>query len=109
MSGIKETQEALAFAVAIGNATGISLQDGKFDTMDIVNYVGALTKFPAAVEGANQIPVELKDLDEAESQALIAQIKDQLDLPQDEIEEAIEDHLEVVRVIYNLAQKYYIK
>ena len=109
MLGIKETKEALEFAAAIGNATGISLQDGKFDTLDIVNYINALSKFPAAVENAAEIPKELDDLDEAEAAELVEFVQTKLDLPQENIEQAIEDHLAVVATIYLLAKKYYIK
>lgn len=109
MAGIQETKDALAFAAAIGNATGVVLQDGKFDLFEVTAYIGALTKFPAAIEGAEGIPAELQDLTGEEAAELLAFLQNELDLPQDTTEEAIEDHLAVVLALYRLAQKYYIK
>ena len=109
MAGIKETKEVLDFTAAIGNATGVSLQDGKFDLMEITNYITALTKLPSAVDGIDQVPEELKDLYGAEAQEILAFFSEKLDLPQEEIETAVEDHLAVGLAFYRLVQKYYWK
>lgn len=109
MAGIKETLEALDFGISFGNTTGKVLQDGKFDLFEIAQYIESLTKFPAAVEGAGLIPEELKDLTPEEAAEVVEFFKTKLDLPQETLEEAVEDHLALIAAMYLVVKKYYWK
>lgn len=108
MVGIKETKELLDFVIALGNATSISLEDGKFFWSEFTNYIGALIKLPVAIQDIEQVPVEMKDLDDAEAKELLQYAKDKLDIPEEELEVAIEEHLALGLEIYKLLMKYYV-
>ena len=106
--GIKETQEALIFLSRLGNAAGIYAET-KDASSTIPAVISALTAALPAFENASLIPTELKDLDQAEADALVEVLKTELDLPQDETESAIEDGLPIVLMINNWVNKYAIK
>lgn len=108
MAGIQETKEVLKVAAEIGNGVGIALQDGKFELSELALFVGALIDLPNAIQGIQQVPVELKDLDETERLELLNYMRDQFDIPQDETEEAVEDHVEFLLSLWKLVQKHYL-
>lgn len=70
--GIKETRELFKSAVDFVNAVRISRQDDGRVTIpgDLTNFVTPLFGLPTAVDGADQIPAELRDLDQLEIQEL---------------------------------------
>lgn len=95
MLGIKELKEAVIFAVALANIVDDELRDG-FQVSDLFACVPALTKAPAAISGAGEIPAELKDMDFNERAELAEEIK-KLDLNSD-FSEAIGEQSAVVLV-----------
>jgi len=78
MPGIKELKEAVIFGVALANVVDEELRDG-FQASDLFAVVPTLTKAPAAIAGAGEIPAELKDLDSNERTELAEEIQ-KLDL-----------------------------
>ena len=73
MVGIKETKEALVFGLEVGAGVFAALKDdGKVTVGDALVFTPAMVSLPAALDGADQIPAELKDLDENE----LMEIKD---------------------------------
>ncbi len=73
MIGIKETKEAVQFGVALVNIVDNELRDG-FQVTDVFALVPVLTKAPAAISGASEIPAEIKDMDLDERRELAAVI-----------------------------------
>lgn len=81
MIGIKETKEAVVFGVALANVVDQELSNG-FQVGDLFAMIPTLTKAPAAISGAGQIPAEIRDLDENERLELVAVIES-MDLKSD--------------------------
>jgi len=80
MAGIKETEELVTFVVSLANALHSAMEDG-MSWEDSFKLLPVLTKLPKAVEGYEQIPQELIDLDDQELDTLLADI-DKLDFVQ---------------------------
>lgn len=97
---IKETKEALGGVIALGNATGKSMEDGKISWTDSANYLAAIMQLPGAIAGAGEIPEELKDLDDNEKAALIAYVKTEFDIPNEKVEGIVEEGLALAYQIY---------
>ncbi len=74
MIGIKETEEAVEFTVALANAVKSVTQDG-WQVSDAFALIPALSKLPGAVTDAYRIPSELEDLDQQEEAQLIADVE----------------------------------
>ena len=75
MVGIKETKEAMLFGISLAMAIDESTQDG-FQWTDILSLIKPMTKLPAALDGIQEIPSELDDLDENERAELIKAIEE---------------------------------
>lgn len=75
MVGITETKDLFRAGVAIKTAiASAKANDGKIDLLtDWPNFAQVLPALFAAVQGGDQIPAELKDLDEAEIAELRAE------------------------------------
>ncbi len=100
--GIKETKELIKFIIEFGEAVDASLVDGKIDFGDISNLVAAMLAAGPALTGANLIPAELKDLDQAEALELCNYAKTELGLTSPKIEEIIERAIEIGLKIFEL-------
>lgn len=92
---LKETKELLSFVFALVYATSKSLQDGKFEYREALNYVGAVRKLPSAVKGIEQVPAEIRDLTPEEVDELKAFIVEEFDIVNDELEANIEEMLDL--------------
>jgi hypothetical protein len=109
MAGIKEVREVIDVAAKLGNAAGKILQDDKFDWGELVEFVPALIALPEAISGISLVGEELKDLSEEEKSQLAQYLVDQFDIPQDDLETAVEDHAAVLLELWMLVKKYYLK
>lgn len=96
MSGIKEISEVVKFVCAVANAIGVG---------DAAHLVPLLYKLPSAVDGIGEIPDEMKDLSQDEIDEIVKMVKDELDLPQDKIEMAIEESIAIAVQLYALVVK----
>lgn len=103
---MKELKEALSFAIALGNAVGKSMEDGKVDFMDVANLWGPLSTAGDAIEGADKILAEIKSLTEADKAKLTAYIKEEFDIPQDKLEATIEGGLEIALGLMTLVGQF---
>jgi len=101
----KELGEVLKFICALANAVGEAAKDGEVSLGDAAHLIPLLYKLPAAADGMSEIPAEAKDLSQDEIDALIKMVKDELDLPQDKIEMAVEESLDVAIKLYALVVK----
>lgn len=89
---IKETLEALDFAFSISDSIRDSLKDNnRFDWYDVLKFRKPAFQAQEAINGAQQIPNELGDLDKDEKEQIKNLIKDRFDLPNNTKEEKIED------------------
>lgn len=106
--GIQDLKDVVAFGAKFGNGIGESLSDdGKITLGDMANFMPAVLSVPAALEGIENIPAEIKDLDEAELVELVAFVDEEFDIPQDDAEEFIEESLHVASVVLAYVKKYF--
>lgn len=102
MAGTKETKDLLDFALSLGNGLGNALEDG-FQLSDLALLLPALLKIGDALNGIGNVPAELADLDDTELADLKAFIQGKFDIPQDKIEPAIEQGIDLGIRVANYA------
>jgi hypothetical protein len=102
MANIKETKELVSWVCGLGNALGTSLEDGKISLTDLFKFVAVLNSSSAAFQGIDAIPTELKDVDEAEKNELLALVKAEFDIPQDSVEKYAEAGLVAASKLYDV-------
>lgn len=107
--GFKETKEVIDLAIALGTGIAASLEDKKISFDDLPNFWAVLFKVMPAFEGLDQVQVEFELATEAETTELKAYIKEQLDLPDEQMEEFIEDAFAAVLDIWMLVKKYFLE
>lgn len=77
--GIKETKEVLKFGILAKDVIVAAKADGKINLGDLGLVLPLVGPLNGAIEGAEQIPAELADLDAAEFDELVALAKDTVD------------------------------
>ncbi len=70
MATIKETLEVIDLGLALSGAVVASLKDGKIDSVDVPNLFPLFTVLMPAIEGIDQIPTELSDIDAVELETI---------------------------------------
>lgn len=106
--GNKETKELIMFGVALGNGLGKTFEDGKFKLMELTNFIPALIKLPAGLEGIGSVDDELKNMTPAERLDLVNEVAEQLDLPGDRAEAMIEDGFALGMAVWGYIQKHFL-
>lgn len=101
----KELKEALLFVCALANSIGEIAEDGKMSLSDATHLIPLLFKIPSAIDGMADIPSEVAEMDLEDIEKLAQLVKDELDLPQDNIEEVIEEGIDLCLRLYAMAQK----
>jgi len=107
MVAVKETGELLDLVLTLVKVGGEVAADGKVSMLEMAKLLEILPKVGPAVEGAGGVPAELKDMDEAEKQALFAKVA-ALDIPQDAVEEWVERGLKAGLVLGALIADYVV-
>ena len=92
---MKETKEVLDFVISLGNAVGESARDGEIDYSDVINFWEPISKISDAVYGSVDIPGEMSDLTSDQMAELVSYVKEKFDIPQENVEEIIEDSLSI--------------
>lgn len=92
--GIKETKEVLVALIDLMNTVDEAQSDG-WDIGDALKFIEPLTKLPAAIMGNENIPSEIKDMDEAEYAELVAEIE-KLDFASQYSEEIAEQSVVII-------------
>lgn len=105
MAGVKELSDVVKFVCATASAVAEAAKDGKVSLGDATALVPLLYKLPSAVDGFDKIPGEVADLDDAELQDLLLLVKNELNLPNHKLEEAVEDALGIALQLYALVKK----
>jgi hypothetical protein len=107
---MKETKELLKLAISVFNSIGSVMQDGKVEYAEVISeLVRIAPSVPAAIDGSGLILSEVKDIDEQEIEELKAFIVQEFDIPQENLEEFIEDHIEALSCIGKVLVKHYLK
>jgi len=103
--GIKETKEVVTCITALGNAIGKALEDGDLSIGDIGYLIDPMIKAPAAFENIAQVPLEIANLDPEEANELKEQIAGEFDIPQDKVEEIVEDASDIAVRLFAFVMK----
>lgn len=103
---MKETRELVMLGVAILNGTGEALEDGEFTALDMRHYVPVLSRIGAAVNGASAALGEIAKAKPEEWAALLAEVRDKFDIPQDQVELKVELALEAAMAIAEAYAKW---
>jgi hypothetical protein len=91
---VKETTELLGFLFDLADATQASIKDdGKITFTDVPKFLAVAWKAPLAFGGIQEVPKELKELDDEGREAIIEFVRRRFDLPNDQLETLIEDTL----------------
>ena len=101
MADIKDVKEVAAFALSLAKSVEDMLDNG-FQWTDVFSLIPPFTKLPDAIEGYENIPEQLLDMDAAEKKELTDFI-DSLDLKSDRAEELTEQSLKAFTEIVTLA------
>lgn len=110
MAGTKELQEIVKFVIALGNAIGKSLEDGKFSLKDLTNFWSVFGLANAAVGNWKLAIDEVKDLDAKEIEQLVNLIKAEMKLGDAELKARIELGFDVIKKsydVYKLLKNYF--
>lgn len=73
-TGIKNTQEIISLAVSLSLAVKGAQADGKINAADVGQLISVVPTIAPALEGINEIPHELKDLDAEELETIKSQV-----------------------------------
>ena len=103
--GIQETKDVVKFVIRLGEAGAKSLEDGKFSVSDLSNFINAAGALPAAIGGIGSVPAELKDMDVDERAELLAYIKEEFDIAEENIEAVVEKALTAVIGLFDLIKE----
>lgn len=91
--GIKNLKLFVAFVLGLQQEIREASKDG-FTFMDSLGLVDNVSKLPAIISNASNIHQEIIDLDEEERAELNFHIQEQFDIPNDQIELAIEESID---------------
>ena len=105
MAKAKELKDVLSFLCALANTIAEVSEDGKLSKTEALSLLPLLYKVPSAIEGIGEIPDEIADFSQEDIEELAQFVKNELDIPQDKIEIAIEDGIDLCLRLYALAQK----
>ena len=98
---IKDVKEVVAFALSLAKSVEDMLANG-FQWTDVFALIPPFTKLPDAIDGYEDIPEQLLDMDEAEKKEL-SDFIDSLDLQSDKAEKLVEQSLKTFTEIVVLA------
>lgn len=70
--GNKETKDVLALGFAFAKSYKAAKADGQINSMDLPLLISAFPALGPALEGASEVPAELKDLDLSEVKDLLS-------------------------------------
>ncbi len=94
--GIEQTTELLVFLAKAASVTRRALEDdGKLSISDASKYVELIFPLITAITGIQEVPKELGDLDASEKEILLAAVKNNLDIHEND-EAAVDAGLRVI-------------
>jgi hypothetical protein len=99
--GTEQLTDMMVFLAKFASTAKLAVEDdGKITIGDAAKFVGLLFPLIDAITQIQEVPKELKDLDPIEKEELIAEVKANLDIYEND-ELAIESALKVVFELFN--------
>jgi hypothetical protein len=105
MAGIKELSDVVKFVGTLVSSVAEAAADGKGTIGDVAHVVPVLYSLPSAIDGLDEAVVEAKDLSADELSELAVVVKDALDLPDDKVESAVEELVDIALKLYGVVAK----
>lgn len=90
MEKLKNAYEALSFGLSMHMAFGLARADGKYDVTDVQFLIMPMTKAPAAISDIKVSLDELKSASDADRAEVMAKLKAEYDIPDDQLEAKVE-------------------
>lgn len=103
---MKESKEVLKFAIELGEALEAAMQDKKFEVAELSLLVAPLMQVGPAFEGIDKVGQEIKASTAEQKAELIAYVKEELDLKNDDVEKTIEEALDLALKIHAFVQLF---
>jgi len=100
--GIDELKDVIRFALKLGTAIASAKEDGKIGWTDAAAFVPALVALPAAITGVGDVMDEIRDIDENEKTELHQMVRDEFEIPGDQVEQVVEQAFLVALEIVTL-------
>ena len=105
MAGVKELKDVVKFVCVLASGVAEAAADGKPTLGDVAHVMPVLYALPAAAEGLDEVPAELKDLSGDELAELSETVKEALELPSEKVEEAVEEIVDCALKLYSVIAK----
>ena len=108
--GYTETKKVLSLVITLGKAYKASMADGKFDWTDTMNFLPIMFEIGPAVQGFNDVQIELKMATPAETAELKAWIHEQLGgvIEDAKLDEFIQDAFAVILDLWVVIKNYFL-
>ena len=103
---VKELQEILVFGFALQEAITKTLEDRRVTWLDVFKFSSVISTIKPAFENAGNPIERYKALTQQEKTNLLEELKMGFDIPNDEIEELVEQTLDVVVTNIALARRW---
>lgn len=101
--GIQRLMLFVGFALTLTKEVKDGLDDGKFSFGETLGLVDNAAEIPELVKNAKYIPAEIADLDAEEQEQLHQYVRDNFDLENDKVEQAIEESIDLAFYISRYA------
>lgn len=102
--GIKDTDEVVTLIILAAKGAIESAADGKFDASDLPKLMPALLAAGPAIEGIQNVPAELWDLDSEEGVKIVGRIAGELTLSNEHAKKILVAGLQAAVANYGLVK-----
>lgn len=99
---IKELKEVLLLAVDVVNSALMVAKDGKVGLDDLGAVLKLIPMIGPALDGAGEIPAELKDIDDAEAAELVGAVVGRLAIEDEKARLVVEKALKLLQCVLEL-------
>ena len=106
--GTKETEDVVVFFGSICEGIYESVKDGKLTFGDYINFIPVVADLLPAISGIEKVPDELRDLSIEEMDALVEKFKANFEIPDDIVEEFVENCVTGARLVFRNVELFKI-
>ena len=93
---IDQLKKAIKFGVDTGNVFAAAMEDKVFKPIEAFGFVAPLAQLPEIINSRKEIIAQAKDIDSAEGVEIRAYVRDELKVPNELVETAIDDGIALV-------------
>lgn len=104
--GIDNLKKLITVGLEVPSVIADITKDGKVTFFELFNILPVATELIAVAKSYKEIVDEFADLDDAEREELHAYFADKFDIPNDKVEDYVEDALEVAFNLISLVARF---